>query len=102
MAECELVNVKGGILGAFPEMKFFQNEFSLLPGDRLWFYTDGIPETKNSSNEMLGFETMKTLIDKTAHLSIHDACDYILDEVASFRREVPMEDDIVLIGCEVK
>jgi phosphoserine phosphatase RsbU/P len=101
-AACELINVRGGILGAFDDMKYLQSDITLSAGDRVWFYTDGIQETKNRFNEIIGFDKMKAMIGRTVSLSIDEACDAILSEVTAFRGDIPMEDDIVLIVCEVK
>jgi serine phosphatase RsbU (regulator of sigma subunit) len=38
---------------------------ALRVGDRLTLYTDGLPEARNASGELYGFERLKTLFDSS-------------------------------------
>jgi len=49
----ERLSPGGTVLGVFPENAYEQGEYSLIPGDRLVFYTDGISEGRNSAGDEL-------------------------------------------------
>ncbi|HEY1405108.1 MAG TPA: SpoIIE family protein phosphatase, partial [Spirochaetota bacterium] len=99
---CESVRGKGGILGVFDDVTFEPKRIALAKGDRIFFYTDGIPETKNEKNEIIGYDRMEDVIISSQRSSLDGTLDAILDEVTRFRGTASVEDDIVLIGCEVR
>lgn len=101
-AESVIVKPKGGILGAFPGLIFNEDHMMVEKGDRIFYYTDGIPESRNSANEIIGFEQMSVMADSARRGTLAESCDALLSMVNEFRGSVPVDDDIVLIGCEVK
>lgn len=92
----------GNLMGIKDNLKFETNEEILFPGDRVFLYTDGIPETINKNNEMIGFEdSLLALFDAARCDSLPDTLDAVLDELNLFRESRPFQDDITLIGFEV-
>ncbi|MGL4369968.1 MAG: SpoIIE family protein phosphatase, partial [Spirochaetota bacterium] len=100
-SRAEAVKCRGGILGMFDDVSFAEKRIPLEKGDLLFIYTDGIPETKNSENEIIGFDEMPALIEKSHTPDLETMLDAILKEVRDFRGSCPIEDDIVLIGCRI-
>jgi phosphoserine phosphatase RsbU/P len=96
------VKGKGSILGSFPEMKYRKEELILQKGDRIFYYTDGLPEMRNSKDEIIGYENMAQWIENARKTTIEETCNEIMKRAKAFRGKSPLEDDIVLIGCEVK
>ena len=90
-----------GALGLMDGFKRVNHVVELFPGDRLFLYTDGIPEATNTANEMLGFETVAPLIAETYDADFDAHLDAIMARVAAFRGEEPRNDDIALVGFEV-
>ncbi|TAL33196.1 MAG: PAS domain S-box protein [Spirochaetes bacterium] len=97
----ELLNAKGTILGAIPGMMYEEKTVTLNPGDRLFLYTDGIPEAQNESGKLLGFDEMRDVIARASRPGLGETLDGIMGEVYAHRGLRPLEDDIVLIGFEV-
>ena len=55
----ELFKTKHGfIAGGMPGMKYTDVEVTLEHGDRLFVYTDGVPEATNGDNKLFGLERM--------------------------------------------
>jgi serine phosphatase RsbU (regulator of sigma subunit) len=73
----------------------------LAKGDRLFFYTDGLPETMNVQRELLGFDGLPHLVHRTRDLDLKTSVGHIIGEVHDFRGDMQMNDDIVLIGIEI-
>ena len=48
----------GIVVGAFENYKYKDNEITLKKGDKLFLYTDGVPEATNNKNEMFGLDRM--------------------------------------------
>nr|HPI23840.1 SpoIIE family protein phosphatase [Spirochaetota bacterium] len=72
------------------------------PGDRVFFYTDAIPESRHARNEYLGFDRLPSIIEYTANANLDDSLEAIIQTVGRFRGGLAQEDDMVLIGCEVR
>jgi len=95
-------DTSGRIIGIVKEYDFKENTISLSKGDRLFLYTDGIPEASNSNREMIGFEEqLLTLIKKSQQPELDKSLDNIIDNINNFRMETPLSDDLFIIGIEI-
>lgn len=99
--QVELLNCRGTILGKFEHVNYEEQKVELYRGDRIFLYTDGLPETTNPENSMLGFNELLPLISRVSTPDLSRTLDAILDSASAFRGNASIEDDIVLIGCEV-
>jgi sigma-B regulation protein RsbU (phosphoserine phosphatase) len=91
------------IIGISDTVNFIENEIALEPGDRVFLYTDGIPETTDTRKEMIGFdEGLLALFHKAHRPSLSDTLDAVFEEIYRFSGSKIISDDITLIGFEVK
>lgn len=98
----EIVNSGGTIIGSFDEARYSETSLSLRRGDRVFLYTDGIPETANAAREIIGFDShLVDLLCAARRDELGSHLDAILGRVAEFRGAFPVEDDIIVIGFEV-
>ena len=74
----------------------------LNPGQVLIIGTDGIWETRNSSENMFGKQRLMDLIHKNAHSSSEDIVKTILHELEKFRGNSRQEDDATLVVIKVE
>ena len=94
--------IGGDIIGISDDVDYPVIEERLRTGDRLFIYTDGIPETINEKKVMIGFdEGMLALFDRSQRATLSDTLDAVMEEVYRFKGSVPVIDDITLIGFEV-
>lgn len=75
-------------LGMAGESEVSVQTFTLQPGDRLTFVTDGVVEATNSSRELFGF-------DRTRAISQQNA-----SAIAAQAQTFGQEDDITVVGVE--
>jgi len=66
--EVEIIKSKGSILGYFSEQEFKEMRINLDPGDRIFLYTDGVIETENGEQVMLGQDGFSGMICENAAL----------------------------------
>ena len=97
----ELLQSKGTIVGFFDSVSYTEGESYLYKGDRVYFYTDGFPETVNEENEIAGYSKAAEIIKE----SYDDDCDInlqnILIELDKFRGKAEYEDDILISVIEI-
>ncbi|MBP7735702.1 MAG: SpoIIE family protein phosphatase [Spirochaetes bacterium] len=94
--------VSNDIIGLTDDVSYTDTVVRLNPGDRIYFYTDGMPETKNSMGEPIGFgDGLIDLFRKADRPALSDTLDAVFDVLAGYRESNPLRDDITVIGIEV-
>ncbi|MBO4749542.1 MAG: SpoIIE family protein phosphatase, partial [Lachnospiraceae bacterium] len=79
-------------------IRFKQHEFELHPGDRLFVYTDGVPEATNASDELMGTDRMLEALNRDADVSPKQLLSAVSDQIDTFVGEAPQFDDITMLG----
>jgi len=100
----EFIRASGNLLGWQENRTFGETSVELRRGDRIFLYTDGIPDTINDEREMLDTndKTFLDLFRDPAGSTISEMLDSIIDAVTRFRKGAPLVDDIILIGVEMQ
>jgi serine phosphatase RsbU (regulator of sigma subunit) len=73
----------------------------LEPGDRLIFYTDGITETANIHQRMLGIDGLGSICAEAMSVDLFAMADFVLQMVTGFQHG-PVTDDKTLIVAEIR
>ena len=91
---------RGGLLGVFSESLFEKQTFTLLPGDKLFLYSDGGEPLIGNAQDDGSFSFSKAF-RALARLSIEEMI-HAYDEMARHHRFGPGElDDVSAIGLEI-
>ena len=97
--EYELIRDKHGIaLAAMDGMKYKGYEMQLNPGDRIFVYTDGVPEAINSRTEQYGTERMIRALNAVGSGTLRDALSAVQEDLAAFVGEEDQFDDITMLN----
>lgn len=87
----------GFIIGGVNNFRYKDAALKLETDNILVFYTDGITETFNSSQEQFGEERLKNVIKENFNLSPEKICSKILVEVENYSNGNPQADDMTLL-----
>ena len=87
-------------LGAFPDSCFTEERFSLLPGDKLIVYSDGVTEAEDAARRQFGHTCLEQLAREHCHESAAQLHRSILDAVAAFTAGMPQSDDLTVLVLE--
>lgn len=68
------------------------------PGDRLLLYTDGVSETADPRDALLGVEGLARLVRDTAHLPLEQAVVAVFERIDAFGEGAPLADDRLLLA----
>jgi PAS domain S-box-containing protein len=100
----EYLESTGKALGFFGAEKYPNMTFTMSRGDRIYFYTDGLIEVTDKHKEIYGFERFLDLVNEVnvRDISLNESLDYILKAVINFNPQYEQEDDMVIIGMEVR
>jgi sigma-B regulation protein RsbU (phosphoserine phosphatase) len=102
---CFLVNPPTGSvpIGVMPGVDYAEEKpISLLAGDSLFLFTDGIHEARNEKEEEYGMKRLSDLIPGIATRESKDMANYIVQDVLKFAGSAEQYDDMTLTVMKVK
>jgi sigma-B regulation protein RsbU (phosphoserine phosphatase) len=79
------------------EAEFEEHEFEMHPGDRLFIYTDGVPEATSSSNELFGEDRMLAALNANKDETVEKVLENMKKSIDEFVGEAPQFDDITML-----
>ena len=101
--EFELVRYRHSLaVGMMEGMRFPQHSFRLGPGDRLFVYTDGVPEALNTSDEQFGTDRMLKVLNENRKETPAGLLAAVANAVDEFKGEAGQFDDMTMLCLEYK
>ena len=99
----ELLKDKHGfVIGGMAGMKYKEYELLLNPGDKLFVYTDGVPEATDCSNALFGTDRMIDALNRNPDLAPEGILNSVSDAVNSFVMDAEQFDDLTMLCLEYK
>ena len=89
------------MLGLLEDAEYTERTMHLEQKDRLFLYTDGIPEARNVEDNMLGMDGMMNILNNMTDFSGQKLLDNIIQEVQTFSAACPQSDDITMLLLEL-
>ena len=99
------VSQNGLLLGHFPKEIYSSVQIPVEPGDKAILYTDGVLETSDLSEEMLGVDRFKRFLENSGDVGADQLADSLLDELSRWSGHPTGErqqDDITLLVIDFK
>ena len=79
-------------------IRFREHQFELHPGDRLYVYTDGVPEATNAHDELFGSDRMVAALNRDPATNPETLLRTVREEIDAFVGDAPQFDDITMLG----
>ena len=99
----ELVRNKSGfVLGGFEGLRYQAYEITLKPGDKIFIYTDGVPEATNIHNELFGTDRMIDALNANVGGTPQEILSEVRRAVDEFVGEAEQFDDLTMLCLEYK
>ena len=95
-------NKHGFVIGGMEGTQYREYEISLRHGDKLFLYTDGVPEATNGSHELFGTERMLSALNRHADGSPQDILKRVRECVDDFVGGAEQFDDLTMLCLEYK
>ena len=92
----------GFVIGGLEDMRYREYELQLQPGDRLFLYTDGVPEAMDASEAMFGTGRMLEALNRDAAASPDQILQNVREAVDAFVQEAEQFDDLTMLCVEYK
>lgn len=90
------------VVGGMEGMTYAGHEITLQAGDKLFLYTDGVPEATNGAEELFGEERMLEALNRCTALSPQDTLTEVKREIDAFVGEADQFDDLTMLSFEIK
>ena len=92
----------GSVIGLGGMVPFEEGSDHLAPGDRLFLYTDGIPELADRHGEFFGLTRFVDVLERSRGCEIEAVCDAVVAELRAFGGDGPPQDDVAILGVEYR
>ena len=89
------------MMAVLPEAEFTQRSLVMEPGDKLFMYTDGVPEAQNTRDELFGDKRMIDALNELKELSGIEMLQGMREKVGNYSGEAPQFDDVTMLLLEV-
>jgi len=93
---------EGFPVGLLPTADYHEERVRLQPGDRLYLYSDGVPDTRNADEEEFGVERCRSLLYQNRYLPLPGVLDRLMTSLNQWRQGNPMQDDVTMLGVEYR
>ena len=88
----------GFVLAGMEGSRYNEYELELHVGDRLFVYTDGVPEATDAENVLYGTERMLAALNEAKDLPCQELLDHIHKSVDQFVGQADQFDDITMLS----
>ncbi len=97
----ELLRDKHGfVIGGMEGVRYTDYELQLKPGDRVFVYTDGVPEATNKDNEMFGTERLVEVLNSDIYAPVEEVLRTVRTAVTEFTAGAEQFDDLTMMTLE--
>lgn len=87
-------------LAAIPNLSLKPYEIQMEPGDKIFVYTDGVPEAINEAEEQYGTKRLEDVLNRNLSASMEDTLVAVAKDVEAFKGGADQFDDITMLGFE--
>ena len=92
----------GFVLAGMEGVRYRAGEITLAPGDRLFLYTDGVPEATNVDNKLYGEDRLLSFMNQSASTEATKLLPALKANIDEFVGEAPQFDDITMLMLDYK
>ena len=92
----------GLVIGAMENTPYKDYELTLKPGQKIFVYTDGVPEATNASDELFGEERMTDALNQNPDASAREILDNVTKAIGEFTEGVEPFDDLTMLCIDYK
>ncbi len=92
---------RGMAIGWVDELDCSEHVIQLQPGDRLYLYSDGVPEAMNPELKQFGDKQMLEVMELGKGRQLNDSVALLLDVVERWGTDGSLKDDVSILGLAI-
>ena len=97
-----LKDVHGFVIGGMEGIKYREYDIQMEPGDKLFLYTDGVPEASDREKKMFGTERMLASLNTAPDSSAEEIQGKVSKDMKDFVKGEEQFDDVTMLCLEYK
>ena len=97
-----LKDTHGFVLGGLMDVPYKDYEIWMEPGDKLFLYTDGVPEATDKDEQMFGTKQMLNVLNQDPQASPQKILENVSSGIKDFVKEAEPFDDLTMLCIEYK
>ena len=97
-----LKDVHGFVIGGMEGIKYREYDIQMEPGDKLFLYTDGVPEASDREKKMFGTERMLASLNTAPDSSAEEILGKVSKDMKDFVKGEEQFDDVTMLCLEYK
>ena len=90
------------VIGGMEDVSFCEYELTLTPGDRLFLYTDGVPEASAKEGSMFGMDRLISALNDAPDTSPREIIANVSRAVDGFVKDAEQFDDLTMLCLEYR
>ena len=94
-----IIEVSGYPIGVAPD-EYDEHEVELAPGDRLYVYSDGVPEAMDANDNTFGTDRLLAQLDQMPRQSLDVTLSSLVDRIDHWRGGGRVHDDLSVLALE--
>ena len=92
----------GIVIGAMEGVRYRDHEFRLEPGDKLFVYTDGVPEATDRDLRMFTLDRLLSTLNKYRDGTPKEILNGVQGSIREFVSDADQFDDMTMLCLEIK
>ena len=92
----------GFVLAGMPGIKYQEGQLKLEPGDKIFLYTDGIPEATNEAKLQYGMGRLQRVLKTNKDKNTAEIIDFVNEDLNHFVQGATQFDDVTMLCFEFK
>lgn len=92
----------GFVLAGMENMRYTAGSFTLMEGDKLFQYTDGVTEAADMGDNLYGMERLSAVLNRNGNESPEEILRAVKRDIDSFVGDAPQFDDITMLCLEFR
>lgn len=90
------------VIGAMEGLKYSEYELQLDPGDKIFVYTDGVPEASDSNKQLYGTDRMVDALNFDPEAETKNVLKNVRKSISDFVKDAEQFDDLTMMCVEYK
>jgi sigma-B regulation protein RsbU (phosphoserine phosphatase) len=95
------INVPNLPIGIMRNAEYEETTIDLLPGDRLYLYSDGLTEETNPSGDGFGEDRLQAVVARKRELTLDESLDALIGDITAWHGSDRFSDDLSIAALEI-
>ena len=93
---------RGPVMGVFPSATYATAARSMVRGDRIMLFTDGLYEVEDTTGALFSEDQLRATASRHAALAPEEFFDRVLSDIRKYSESETFADDVCIVGMQIR